>query len=103
MQLLTRCQYSKQGQSCVLSGLDGDIVVLPPSTISWLVNLPDSVISTDESTKNVLQTKYSFSEPRVIDRTIHFGKIMPAESQAVEANLTPRIRHHQRRTYTPSL
>ena len=86
MQLLTMLQYSKQGQSCILSGLDGDTVVLPPSAIPWLINLPDSMISTDESTKNVLQTKYSFSEPRIMDRTIHFGTVIPISAQVVEAN-----------------
>ena len=85
MQLLTIIEYSKHGESCILSGLDGDTMVLPPSAIPWLINLPDSTISTDESTKNVLQTRYSFSEPQIMDRTIHFGQSVPVIPQAVEA------------------
>ena len=60
--------------TCVLSSLDGDAIVLPPSAIPWLINQPDTAISTDESTKHVLQTKYSFTVPEIMDRTIHFGK-----------------------------
>ena len=48
--------------------------MLPPSAIPWLINQPDTVISTDESTKHVLQTKYSFTVPEIMDKTIHFGK-----------------------------
>ena len=73
--VLTATQYLKNDQSCVLAGLDGDTVILPRSAIPWLINLPDSMISTDESTKNVLQTKHSFSEPRIMERTIHFGRL----------------------------
>lgn len=67
-------QYSKNDIACILAGLDGDAIVLPPSSISWLINQPDSAISTDESTKHVLQTRYSFTVPEIMDRTIHFGK-----------------------------
>lgn len=70
-------QYSNSDQSCILSGLDGDTIVLPPSAIQWLTNLPDTIISTDESSKNVLQTKYSFTVPEIMDRTIHFGLLVP--------------------------
>ena len=85
MKLLTVPEYSKHGETCILSGLDGDTVVLPPSAIPWLIDLPDSTISTDESTKNVLQTKYSFSEPQIMDRAIHFGQSIPVNPRAVEA------------------
>lgn len=67
-------QYSKNGVTCVLSSLDGDAIVLPPSAIPWLISQPDTAISTDESTKHVLQTKYSFTVPEIMDRTIHFGR-----------------------------
>jgi hypothetical protein len=99
--LLTRLQYSKNGQPCVLSALDGDTVVLQPSVISWLINLPDSAISTDESTKSVLQTRYSFTVPEIMDRTIHFGQSIDLSAGAransrtdiIKGELTRQVFH----------
>lgn len=72
---LTPSQYSKKDQSCIISKINGDEILLPASLITWLINQPDTVLSVDEPHKDFLQTDYTFAHPVVVDRPLHHETI----------------------------
>jgi hypothetical protein len=55
--------------------MDGDVILLPPSAIPWLIEQPESVLSVSGAHKHILQTKYTFPRPEIMDPTVHFGAI----------------------------
>ncbi|EXJ73202.1 uncharacterized protein A1O5_02962 [Cladophialophora psammophila CBS 110553] len=67
--------YSKKNQSCIIGKLNGDEIVLPVSSINWIINQPESVLSADEPHKDVLQTDYTFVHPVVVDKPLHHETI----------------------------
>ncbi|KIY02722.1 uncharacterized protein Z520_01187 [Fonsecaea multimorphosa CBS 102226] len=68
-------QYSKNDKSCIIAKLSGDEIVLPASSITWLINQPESILSADEPHKDVLQTEYTFVHPVVVDQPLHHETI----------------------------
>ncbi|OAG39648.1 hypothetical protein AYO21_06116 [Fonsecaea monophora] len=68
-------QYSKNNKSCILAKFGGDEILLPVSSITWLINQPDGILNVDEPHKDVLQTEYTFVHPVVVDQPLHHETI----------------------------
>ncbi|KAH0831706.1 cytochrome P450 [Fonsecaea pedrosoi] len=66
-------QYARHNKPCILATLDGEVVLLPPSNTSWLIAQPDNVLSVNGAHKHILQTRYTFPKPEIMDPTVHFG------------------------------
>jgi cytochrome P450 len=68
-------QYSKKDQSCIISTFNGEDIILPSQSISWIINQPDDVLSVDLTHKEQLQTDYTFVHPFVVDNPLHHETI----------------------------
>ncbi|KAI1614998.1 cytochrome P450 [Exophiala viscosa] len=82
--------FAKHDQPCILAGLDGDTILLPQSAIPWMVAQPENVLSVNGSHKHVLQTRYTFPRPEVMDPTVHFD-IVRSELTRQLFTVTPEV------------
>lgn len=64
-----------------------DLVLLPASTIEWIINQPDDVLSADQIQKEDLQSDHTFSDP-MITRQPHHEHIIRTDLRKQLANLT---------------
>ncbi|KIX01016.1 uncharacterized protein Z518_10082 [Rhinocladiella mackenziei CBS 650.93] len=67
--------YSKKNRSCILPSLNGTEILLPASSITWLINQPENVLSADEPHRDVLQTDFTFVHPWVVGNPLHHETI----------------------------
>lgn len=56
--------------------MDGDIILLPQSAVPWMIAQPESVLSVNGAHKHILQTRYTFPRPEVMDPPVHFGMFL---------------------------
>ncbi|EXJ92197.1 hypothetical protein A1O3_00747 [Capronia epimyces CBS 606.96] len=82
--------YAVHNRPCILATLDGDVILLPPSTIPWLISQPEQVLSVNGAHKHILQTKYTFPRPEIMDPTVHFDVIKSELTRQV-FNVTPEV------------
>ncbi|KAI1608962.1 putative cytochrome P450 [Exophiala viscosa] len=64
-------QAYEQDQSCIIPDINGAEIVLPISSVQWLINQPDSILSSEESHRISLQTDYTFVHPFVVANPLH--------------------------------
>lgn len=64
-----------KGQSCIIPDLNGAEIVLPTSSIPWLINQPDSILSADEAHRISLQIDFTFVHPFVVANPLHHETI----------------------------
>jgi hypothetical protein len=83
-------QFARHSKPCVLATLDGEIVLLPPSSTAWLLSHPDTILSADEARKRTLQTKYTFPRPEIVDRPVHHD-ILNSELTSQTLTVTPEV------------
>ncbi len=83
-------QYARNSQPCILATLDGEVVLLPPSSTQWLISQPESTLSVKGAHKHILQTKYSFPRPEIMDPTVHFDVIKSELTRQV-FTVTPEV------------
>ncbi|OAL24026.1 hypothetical protein AYO20_10771 [Fonsecaea nubica] len=83
-------QYARHNKPCILATLDGEVVLLPPSNTSWLIAQPDDVLSVNGAHKHILQTRYTFPKPEIMDPTVHFDVIKSELTRQV-FNVTPEV------------
>ncbi|KIW80965.1 hypothetical protein Z517_03988 [Fonsecaea pedrosoi CBS 271.37] len=83
-------QYARHNKPCILATLDGEVVLLPPSNTSWLIAQPDNVLSVNGAHKHILQTRYTFPKPEIMDPTVHFDVIKSELTRQV-FNVTPEV------------
>ncbi|KAK5063689.1 hypothetical protein LTR69_004395 [Exophiala sideris] len=87
-------QYSAKDQSCIIPDISGAEIVLPVSSIQWLINQPDSVLSSEESHKLLLQTEYTFVHPFVVGNPLHHETIrneLTRQLSAVTADIVDEL------------
>ncbi|KIX02230.1 uncharacterized protein Z518_08169 [Rhinocladiella mackenziei CBS 650.93] len=82
--------YARHNRPCILATLDGDVVLLPPSSIPWMISQPEHVLSVNGAHKHILQTKYTFPRPEIMDPTVHFDVIKSELTRQVFA-VTPDV------------
>jgi hypothetical protein len=70
--------------------LDGEVVLLPPLSTSWLISQPEDVLSVKGAHKHILQTKYTFPRPEIMDPTVHFDVIKSELTRQV-FTVTPEV------------
>lgn len=73
--LLTLFQYSENSESCIISSLSEDIIILPADSVNWIINQPDSTLCSIDVLTTQLQTKYTFSQPHIVHNTTHHDTI----------------------------
>ncbi|OAP59844.1 hypothetical protein AYL99_04846 [Fonsecaea erecta] len=83
-------QYARHNKPCILATLDGEVVLLPPSNTPWLIAQPDNVLSVNGAHKHILQTRYTFPRPEIMDPTVHFDVIKSELTRQV-FNVTPEV------------
>lgn len=61
-------QYSKQGKSYIIpSFFTKSEIILPPSSIKWFLDQPDTVLSAHDIHTDLLPAKYIGSDARIMD------------------------------------
>ncbi|KIW66429.1 hypothetical protein PV04_05764 [Phialophora macrospora] len=83
-------EFARHSKPCVLATLDSEVVLLPPSSTSWLVSQPDTILSVSEARKRILQTKYTFPRPEVVDRPVHCD-ILDSELTSKTSTVTQEV------------
>ncbi|KIW32981.1 uncharacterized protein PV07_04487 [Cladophialophora immunda] len=83
-------QYARHNKPCILATLDGEVILLPPSNTPWLIAQPDNVLSVNGAHKHILQTRYTFPKPEIMDPTVHFDVIKSELTRQV-FNVTPEV------------
>ncbi|KIW95735.1 uncharacterized protein Z519_04320 [Cladophialophora bantiana CBS 173.52] len=83
-------QFARHNKACILATLDGEVVLLPPSNTPWLIAQPDNVLSVNGAHKHILQTRYTFPKPEIMDPTVHFDVIKSELTRQV-FNVTPEV------------
>lgn len=73
-----------------MPGLNGDEILLPTSTIPWLINQPESILSADEPHRDTLQTDFTFAHPFVIGNPLHHETVKSELTRQL-GNLTEHI------------
>lgn len=71
------------------------MVLLPPSSIPWLISQPSHVLSVNGAHKHILQTKYSFPRPEIMDPTVHFD-VIKTELTRQMFSITPEVSDEMR-------
>ncbi|RVX65953.1 hypothetical protein B0A52_09838 [Exophiala mesophila] len=88
-------EYGLKDKACMLGTLDGEVVLLPPSSIPWLISQPSHVLSVNGAHKHILQTKYSFPRPEIMDPTVHFD-VIKSELTRQMFSITPEVSDEMR-------
>ncbi|KAJ9609815.1 hypothetical protein H2200_006144 [Cladophialophora chaetospira] len=83
-------QYARHSKPCILATLDGEVVLLPPSSTQWMISQPETVLSVKGAHKHILQTKYTFPRPEIMDPTVHFDVIKSELTRQV-FTVTPEV------------
>ncbi|KAL2417885.1 Cytochrome P450 monooxygenase [Exophiala dermatitidis] len=83
-------KYAIHDKACILATLDGEVILLPPSSIPWLISQPEHVVSVNGAHKHILQTSYTFPRPEIMDPTVHFDVIKSELTRQV-FNVTPEV------------
>lgn len=69
-------QYSSRGLRCIVKNLTEDPVILfPPSEAQWIMDKPQSVLSSHESLRMVLKMDYTFPSVRLATHPTHVDVI----------------------------
>jgi hypothetical protein len=70
--------------------MDGDVILLPASSIEWIINQPDSSLNVHASHMESLQSDFTFADP-VIVRQPHHGYIVKTDLTRQLGSLTMDI------------
>ena len=64
-------QYSTKGLSCILPSISGELVLLPVSHTSWIINTPDELLNTKAVHRESLQTDYTLLDSNLAQHPYH--------------------------------
>lgn len=64
-------QYSKANQPCVLPGIFGSQIVLPPSMVPWLISQPEHILSAKFAQIDAIEGTHTMLQPEVVLQPVH--------------------------------
>ena len=61
-----KIQYWSEGKACFIPSALGDLVVVPPAELKWLLEQPDATLSNQMQLQDILQTHHTMMDARLI-------------------------------------